>query len=69
MIKLSLKYTKIQYIKNSKAYLVSAQYKLNQDILLLFTWGERTRCGRTLLNTRVRKSVYRVRFIYLSRAR
>jgi len=40
MIKLALKYTKIQYIKNSKAYLVSAQYKLNQDILLLFTWRD-----------------------------
>jgi hypothetical protein len=38
-MKLALKYTKIQYIKNSKAYLISGQYKPNQDILLLFTWG------------------------------
>ena len=68
-MKLALKYTKIQYIKNSKAYLISGQYKPNQDILLLFTWGGRTCYGRTLLNTSIRKSVYRFRFIDLSRTR
>ena len=27
-----------RYIKKSKTYLISEQYKLNQDIPLLFTW-------------------------------
>jgi hypothetical protein len=64
-----MKYTKIQYIKNKKTCLISKQYELNQDIILLSTRGGQTCCGRTMLNTRVRKSVYRVSFICLSRTR